>query len=104
MNQRIICRLKFLFNAMMISLLYISLFSACSQKDENKPYTIGFSQCVASDHWRRTMLDEMKMELSLHSSTKFIYKDADGDSKRQISQVREMLLSGLDLLIISPNE
>ncbi|AZI26344.1 response regulator [Pedobacter sp. G11] len=104
MNQATNCRLRLFFNTAIISSLSILLFSACKHKDENKPYKIGFSQCVASDHWRRTMLDEMKMELSLHSSTKFIYKDADGDSKRQISQVREMLRFGLDLLIISPNE
>ncbi|UEG51346.1 substrate-binding domain-containing protein [Mucilaginibacter daejeonensis] len=54
--------------------------------------------------WRQTMLQEMKMELSLHPGAKFIYKDADGDNNRQIEQVNEMLKEGVDILIISPNE
>jgi len=89
--------------------LTILLFSAglvisgCNEKKENKKFIIGFSQCVASDHWRRTMLEEMKMELSLHPAAELIYRDADGNSKTQIKQVQEMLRK-IDLLIISPNE
>jgi len=79
------------------------LSSGCNQKKENKKFIIGFSQCVASDYWRRTMLEEMKMELSLHPAAELIYRDADGNSKRQIKQVQEMLHK-IDLLIISPNE
>lgn len=79
------------------------LFSSCKKKEENKKFVIGFSQCVASDYWRQTMLEEMKMELSLHPSAELIYRDADGNSNRQIRQVREMLRK-IDLLIISPNE
>jgi hypothetical protein len=33
------------------------------------------------------MLDEMKMELSLHPDARFIYADADNSSKKQIEQV-----------------
>lgn len=79
------------------------LTSGCKEKKENKKFIIGFSQCVASDYWRRTMLEEMKMELSLHPAAELIYKDADGNSDRQIRQVHEMLRK-IDLLIISPNE
>jgi len=44
------------------------------------------------------------MELSLHPGADFIYKDAGGNSAKQITQVKEMLNQGIDLLIISPNE
>ncbi|GAA4326723.1 substrate-binding domain-containing protein [Mucilaginibacter gynuensis] len=50
------------------------------------------------------MLDEMKMELSLHPDVKFVYTDARGNSSRQVAQVRQILQKGVDLLIISPNE
>ncbi|RDC54221.1 helix-turn-helix domain-containing protein [Pedobacter chinensis] len=79
------------------------LFGCNNHKQEEK-FFIGFSQCIASDHWRRTMLEEMKMELSLHPSAEFLYMDADGNSNRQVKQVREMLKKNIDLLIISPNE
>ena len=77
---------------------------SCNQKQEKHAYLIGFSQCVGSDLWRKTMLDEMKMELSLHPGAKLIYADADNNSNTQIRQVKEMLDQGIDLLIISPNE
>ena len=50
------------------------------------------------------MLEEMKTELSLHPNVKFIYADAENDSKTQISQIKKMLDDGIDLLIVSPNE
>ena len=80
------------------------LFSACNKKKKEVEYVIAFSQCVGSDLWRRTMLEEMKMELSLHTGTRLIYRDANSSSKKQISQVKELLKQGIDLLIISPNE
>ena len=84
--------------------LIITSLAGCKKADKTSQYTIGFSQCVGSDLWRRTMLDEMKMELSLHPDAKFIYADAGGNSQKQVNQVKEMLKSGIDLLIISPNE
>jgi len=87
----------------LIAVIVMSL-AACKKTDKTSQYTIGFSQCTGSDLWRRTMLDEMKMELSLHPDAKFIYADAGGNSQKQVNQVKEMLKSGIDLLIISPNE
>lgn len=80
------------------------LLLACGQKKQHAEYIIGVSQCVGSDLWRRTMLEEIKMELSLHPNAKLIYTDADNSSKKQIEQVKHMLEQGIDLLIISPNE
>lgn len=77
---------------------------SCRRVNKKTQYVIGFSQCVGSDLWRKAMLEEMKMELSLHPGADFVYADAEGDSKKQIEQVKGMLNSGIDLLIISPNE
>lgn len=88
-------------------LLQISLllfFPACSLKEKPKEYVIGFSQCVESDGWRKTMLEEMKRELSFHKNVTLVYRQADGNSQRQIAQVHELLKKNIDLLIISPNE
>jgi signal transduction histidine kinase/AraC-like DNA-binding protein len=93
-----------LFKKLFIFLLAAIFLGACKQAKEKSAYTIGFSQCVGSDLWRKTMLEEMKTELSLHPNVKFIYADAENDSKLQIRQVQKMLDDGIDLLIISPNE
>ena len=95
--------MKVFYKIFSLLITIIVLFS-CNNADKTSQYTIGFSQCVGSDLWRRTMLEEMKMELSLHPSAKFVYADADGNSKRQIQQVKDMVNQGIDLLIISPNE
>lgn len=84
--------------------LLLLFLSACSGKKEQEQFTIAFSQCVESDLWRKTMLEEMKRELSFHRNITFLYKQADGNSQKQIQQVKEFLQKDIDLLIISPNE
>jgi ABC-type sugar transport system substrate-binding protein/DNA-binding response OmpR family regulator/nitrogen-specific signal transduction histidine kinase len=79
-------------------------FGACSNQTKQDNYTIGFSQCVESDAWRKTMLKEMKRELTFHPNVHFIYRQADGNSQTQVQQVNELLQQKIDLLIISPNE
>lgn len=91
-------------NLLWPALFLLGTFAGCKKTGKTSQYTIGFSQCVGSDLWRRNMLDEMKMELSLHPDARFIYADADNSSKKQIEQVKQMLDKGIDLLIISPNE
>jgi signal transduction histidine kinase/DNA-binding response OmpR family regulator/ABC-type xylose transport system substrate-binding protein len=82
----------------------ILFFGACSNHKKPDNYTIGFSQCVESDAWRKTMLKEMKRELAFHPNVQFIYRQADGNSQTQVKQVNELLQQKIDLLIISPNE
>ena len=91
-------------NLLLPILCMLMVFTGCKKTGKTSQYTIGFSQCVGSDLWRHNMLDEMKMELSLHPDARFIYADADNSSKRQVEQVKQMLDEGVDLLIISPNE
>lgn len=83
-------------------ILFVS--TGCDSVKSAPEYTIGFSQCVGSDLWRKTMLDEMKMEMSFHPEARLLYEDADNNSKKQVQQVRALLKQGIDILIISPNE
>jgi signal transduction histidine kinase/DNA-binding response OmpR family regulator/ABC-type xylose transport system substrate-binding protein len=87
----------------LVSILSL-LFAACTGSKKGEHFTIAFSQCVESDHWRKTMLEEMKRELSFHPNITFYYEQADGNSEKQIEQVKEFLGKDIDLLIISPNE
>ncbi len=50
------------------------------------------------------MLEEMKWELSFHNNIRFVYKEAGGNSQKQISQIDSLLQQHIDLLIVSPNE
>ncbi|KQM78642.1 histidine kinase [Pedobacter sp. Leaf216] len=106
MNNQISLKLFFIQASKLwfLMLTIILFFSGCTKNHEEKKFTIGFSQCVGSDLWRKTMLEEMKMELSLRSGTNFIYRDANNSSKKQIEQVKELIDNHIDILIISPNE
>lgn len=89
-------------NFLLASLLALLLVSCTTQQAEKK-FRIGFSQCQ-EDEWRKTMLAEMKRELSFHDNIEFIYRDAGGDSKKQIEQINGLVKENIDLLIVSPNE
>ncbi len=83
--------------------IVLLLFASCSSHNTVKKFRIGFSQCQY-DLWRKTMLDEMKRELSFHDNIEFLYRDAEGSSQKQVQQIDELVKEGIDLLIISPNE
>ena len=85
-------------------LVIIICMTSCSENQKQKKIVIGVSQCVESDVWRKTMLQEMKRELTFHPQATFIYRQADGNSSKQIAQVRELVNNNIDILIISPNE
>jgi len=82
----------------------MSFLIGCVTSERERKLKIGFSQCTGRDLWRKTMLQEMKTELSLHDNVEFLYTDALGDSKKQLAQARKLLESEIDILIISPNE
>lgn len=84
--------------------ILLTYFYSCSTQSSEKKFKIGFSQCVDSDVWRKTMLEGMKRELAFHPNIDFLYKQADGNSEKQVQQVKELLKQKVDLLIISPNE
>ena len=91
-------------NRLLYWFLIICALCGCSHPQETPHFTIGFSQCVESDAWRKTMLEGMKRELAFYPNTNFIYRQADNNSALQIKQVKELLHANIDLLIISPNE
>lgn len=87
-----------------IVLCIAAFIQACSLVDNKPTYCIAFSQCVGSDAWRQTMLEEMRRELSFYPDVEFIYRDADNSSEKQIQQLHELRELQPDLIIVSPNE
>jgi signal transduction histidine kinase/DNA-binding response OmpR family regulator len=87
-----------------VMLLTAMLPVSCANEAKEKQYVIAFSQCMEADHWRQTMLEEMKRELSFHNNIRFIYKNANHNSGTQVEQIDELLRQRIDLLIVSPNE
>lgn len=85
--------------------LFFGIFLiSCHNPSPVKAYRIGFSQCTGGDDWRKTMLSEMKRELSFYDNIDFVYRDADANSKKQVQQIEDLLQNNIDILIVSPNE
>lgn len=86
-----------------IAIVFGLAFVACSSH-KSKVFTIGFSQCIGDDLWRKQMINEMKIEASFHDNIQLIIEDAQGNSELQVKQIQNLLNRKIDLLIISPNE
>jgi len=82
----------------------LALLGGCTQPAP-KTYRIGFSQCSTTGPWRQAVLAGMKRELSFSPEVRQLRMlDAQDDSRRQAQQIRDLLRSCIDLLIVSPYE
>lgn len=84
-----------------LSALLVFVVFSCS-KGETKKYKIGFSQCISTDDWRKSMDHEMKVEASLNAEIDLTIFQANGDIELQKSQIEFMLSNGFDVIIVSP--
>jgi ABC-type sugar transport system substrate-binding protein len=89
----------------MVPLLLLAL-AACKPSPDVKAfdYVIGVSMANLTEPWRINMRDEIMAEAGHHPNVRIVFTDAADSSNRQIQDVRTLLGSGIDLLIISPNE
>jgi len=78
------------------------LFS-CNSKP-GPAYKIGISQLGEADEWRKDMKENLYRELVFYPHIKAIYKQADYSSEKQVSQIKELMREGIDLLIVCPYE
>ena len=79
----------------------VMMMIACS---EEKPhYIIGVSQC-SEDIWRNWQNAEMEMEANFHDGVELRFATALDDSERQIQQIDSLVESGIQLLIVAPNQ
>jgi simple sugar transport system substrate-binding protein len=67
-------------------------------------YVIGVSLANLTEPWRINMRDEIMAEAGRHRNLRIVFTDAADSNSRQIQDVRTLLDSGIDLLIISPNQ
>lgn len=82
------------------------LFTSCkSKKGETAvKYVIGFSQCNSAEPWRAAMNKEIDKEIAKHPEIKLLTSDAQQSNAKQVADVENFIVRGVDLLMISPNE
>ena len=89
-------------NAFRLSLIAVVLcFLGCSKPE--KRFVIGVSQC-SEDIWRHKLNDELRMGAYFHDGVELKMTCADDSDQRQIAQIDSLVESGIDLLIVAPNQ
>ena len=83
--------------------LSILLAVCCGCTSQKKPYTIGVSQC-SGDIWREKQNAELLMSSYLHDNVKLSFATAYDSDERQVQQIDSLVNSGIDLLIVAPNQ
>lgn len=77
------------------------LLSSCM--DSGKKYVIGVSQC-SEDSWRSKLQDELVMATYFNEDVELRFASAHDDSRLQEKQIDSLANTGIDLLIVSPNQ
>ena len=93
-------RLRTLFRIFFCSLLPAIILS-CTNGKEN--YVIGISQC-SEDSWRQKLKEELEMATYFNEGVTLRFVSANDDSELQQRQIDSLASSGIDLLIVSPNQ
>lgn len=92
--KRLVCYLAALFAFVFIV--------SCSDKPSVR-FRIGVSQC-SDDEWRHKMNGEIMREALFYEGVDVEIRTAKDNNKRQIEDIRYFIDSGVDLLVVAPNE
>ena len=84
-----------------ITILLLALLASCSQ--DAKKYRIGVSQC-SDDIWRDKQNSELKIGAYFHDNVELRFAAAFDSDERQIQQIDSLVETGIDLLIVAPNQ
>ena len=85
-------------------LLFLLLLAtaSCSSNNPGK-IVIGVSQC-SDDQWRDRLNKELQTEAFFYDNVEVKILSANDDNDKQISDIKSLVKSGIDLLVVMPNE
>ncbi|MEW9804682.1 substrate-binding domain-containing protein [Mesorhizobium sp. ZMM04-5] len=69
-----------------------------------KAITIGFSQTAFNHPWRVSMLESLQAEACRHPNVSLVVLDGNVDVAKQSNDVRDLLVRGVDAVLLSPVE
>ena len=74
-----------------------------SQYAKDPPYTIGFINWSTANSWTQQVVAEIQHEASLYPEIEeLIVVSSEGDANTQISQIEDMIVRGVDALLVIP--
>ena len=86
---------------LVISFFLTTLLCACNS--QHTRYVIGVSQC-SEDIWRNKQNAELQMGSYFYEGIELKFATAYDSDERQIQQIDSLLSTGIDLLIVAPNQ
>lgn len=69
-----------------------------------KKFKIAFSQCNSAEPYRTAQNNIMKREIAKYPDCELVVQDAQQSNAKQIAQIENFILQGVDVLIVAPNE
>lgn len=97
-------RKVFQYTSIILAIIIIGGLAIIKTTKKSDKYVIGFSQCNSSEPWREAMNKEVVREAKLHPELEVIISDGNQDNSKQVADVENFIVRGINLLIISPNE
>lgn len=86
-----------------VTMFTVTLVVAGAGAAKKDGIVIGFSNASTSNSWRVFMVANYNAEIALHPEVaKSYYTDANDKPEKQIADVDDLLVKGIDVLIISP--
>ena len=86
-----------------VYLLMLTAIVLVGCKQEAPKYIIGVSQCSV-DIWRSWQNAEMQTEANFHEGVELRFAAANSDPEVQSKQIDSLVASGINLLIVTPNQ
>ncbi len=95
------------FKVGLVVLLVLALTSASFAIGKTKGIVVGLSNGPFTHSWRVQMIESLQSQIEIYKDkgwvSKFIVQNAGSDVNTQIAQIRNMIASKVDLLLINPN-
>ncbi len=85
----------------LIVIVFFIIFTSCTT--DSKRYKIGISQC-SDDIWREKQNAELRMGAYFHDNVELRFAAAYDSDERQVQQIDSLVSTGIDLLIVAPNQ
>lgn len=94
---------QFTLITLQLSLITCTIGALTSCSHSTPEYVIGVSQC-SDDSWRTKLHNELEMSTYFNEGVELRFATANDDDSVQAHQIDSLVNSGIDLLIVSPNQ
>lgn len=86
-----------------LALLMLAATAAAGETPQ-RVYTVAFAQDTLANDWRAAQVRLLEAAFAPHGHVRFIHTDARGSTARQVQDIEDLILRGVDVLMTSPRD